>query len=188
VPNAARRVTLHLSEPLCMFEDGVPCRHGAGGDPSPPVAALPRLPTRGLEVLPAAISAWAPSISPSLSVLTARFPKSGLICTSIRLRSMVRVEALMGRLRRPRMRPASASVRYQSHTSATVSALRAFSGSMASRSTSRVTAAGSYGPLPSDQRKNRRGRRSRLWGRGEDASGHRPTGIALLSPRYGAPG
>ncbi|MEI9986129.1 MAG: hypothetical protein WDN69_24905 [Aliidongia sp.] len=39
---------------------------------------------------------------------------------SIRLRSIANVEALMARRRRPRIRPASASVMYQSQISATV--------------------------------------------------------------------
>ena len=88
--------------------------------PSPPVVAPPRLPARGFAVLPAAISAWAPSISPRVSAPTWRAPSRGLMCASIRLRSIASVEALIGRRRRPRIRPASASARYQSQSSATV--------------------------------------------------------------------
>ena len=92
--------------------------------PSPPVVAPPRLPARRFAVLPAAISAWAPSMSPRVSEPTWHMPTSGLICASIRLRSIASVEGLIGRRRRPRIRPASASARYQSRSEDTVMALR----------------------------------------------------------------
>jgi hypothetical protein len=99
--------------------------------PSPPVVAPRRLPARGFAVLPAAISAWAPSMSPRVSEPTWHMPTSGLISVSIRLRSIASVEGLIGRRRRSRIRPASASARYQSHSEDTVMALRSGPGGAA---------------------------------------------------------
>ncbi|HXP97995.1 MAG TPA: hypothetical protein VN809_14865 [Telmatospirillum sp.] len=45
--------------------------------PSPPVVAPPRLPTRAFDVLPAAISACAPSMSPSLADSIGRLDVDG---------------------------------------------------------------------------------------------------------------
>jgi hypothetical protein len=60
------------------------------------------------------------SVSRNARPLTERDPSNGLMWVSIRLRSMRSVEALIGRRLRPTMRPASASLRYQSQTSLTV--------------------------------------------------------------------
>ena len=86
-------------------------------DARAPVDSPPRPFLRPQADLPAAISACMPSTSCSLRPLTSREPSNGLMWVSIRLRSILSVDALIGRRLRPRMRPASACPRYQSQTS-----------------------------------------------------------------------
>ena len=88
--------------------------------PGPPVAVRPRPVPRVLADFPAAMSACIASISAMRNPPATRPPSSGLIWLSIRLVSEVSVDPLIGRFRRPRMRPERASVRYQSQSSATV--------------------------------------------------------------------
>src|SRR5208337_4386917 len=87
--------------------------------PAPPVDSPPRPFLRPQADLPAAISACMPSTSCRLRPLTSRESSNGLMWVSIRLRSILSVDALIGRRLRPRMRPASACSRYQSQTSLT---------------------------------------------------------------------
>ena len=109
--------SLACARRLCSVET---VRAATPAPPAPPVATPPRPAARGLAVFPPAISACMPAMSASLNARTCRRPISGSTCVSILLRSMAKVDGLIGRLRRPRMRPASASARYQSQTSATV--------------------------------------------------------------------
>lgn len=87
----------------------------------------PRPTPRERDDLPCATSAWKAAISGGPSDFTLRAPISGLMCRSIRLRSIRSVDILIGSRRRPSSRPLSASSRYQSQMSATVGAARAAS-------------------------------------------------------------
>ncbi len=127
----SRGVLASLRTPLAGLSAIRPCRTACSkmacrvemvraATPSPPVVAPPRLPALALAVFPRAMSACMPSMSLSVSAFTRRLPRSGRMWLSTRLWSMARVDALMGRRRRPRIRPSLASSRYQSQISATV--------------------------------------------------------------------
>jgi len=92
--------------------------------PAPPAVCPPRDLRLAWAVRPAAISPCKRSISANFNWLTTRLPISGLMWSSMRLRSPAIDDALIGRRLRPISRPASASARYQSQTAAIVSPVR----------------------------------------------------------------